>query len=226
MTMRRFILFLAIASVSIAGCKKDNYEEPASVLKGQVVYDDQPIGLRSNGVQLELWQPGFELSTKIPVYLAQDGTFSASVFDGNYKLVLLRGNGPWVNNDDTLDVTVNGTTEVKVPVTPYFMIKNANLGQSGSNLTATFSLQQVSNSLPLDAVTLYLGATTIVDQVNSVAATVKPASEIADITQPITLSVAIPSSLSAKGYLYARIGAKTAGVAELIYTMPQKIELK
>lgn len=226
MTMRHFIFFLAMAAVSIAGCKKDNYEEPSSILKGQVVYDDQPIGLRSNGVQLELWQPGFELNTKVPIYIAQDGTFSASVFDGNYKLVRLRGNGPWVNNSDTTDVKVSGTTEIKVEVTPYFMIKNANLVQSGSNLTATFSLQQIDNSLPLDAVTLYLGSTTIVDQVNNVAATSKPASQITDITQPITLTVAIPASLSAKGYVYARVGAKTSGVAEFIYTAAQKIELK
>jgi hypothetical protein len=226
MTMRHFVLFLAIAAVSFAGCKKDNYETPSSTLKGQVTYQKQPIGLRSNGVQLELWQPGFELSTKIPMYLAQDGTFSASVFDGNYKLVLLRGNGPWVNNSDTMDVNVNGATEIEVPVTPYFMINGAALALNGTTLTATFSLQQVNNSLPLDAVTLYVGATTIVDQVNSVASTSKPASEITDITAPITLSVSLPPSLIAKGYAYARVGAKTAGVAELIYTAPQKLPTK
>jgi hypothetical protein len=226
MTMQHFIIFLAIAAAGFAGCKKDNYQAPSSVLKGQVSYDKRPIGLRSNGVQLELWQPGFELSTKIPIYLAQEGTFSASVYDGKYKLVLLRGNGPWVNNSDTIDVNVNGTTEIDVPVTPYFMINGASLTQNGTTLTATFTLQQVNNSLPLDAVTLYVGTTTIVDQVNSVAAVSKPASEITDITAPITLSVSVPPSLIAKGYLYARIGAKTAGVAELIYTVPQKIATK
>jgi len=226
MTMRHFLLFLAMAAVSFAGCKKDNYKAPSSTLKGQVAYDDQPIGLRSNGVQLELWQPGFELSTKIPIYLAQDGTFSASVFDGKYKLVLLRGNGPWINGADTLDVNVNGNTEVTVPVTPYFMIKGASIGQSGTTVTASFSLQQVNNSLPLDAVTIYVGSTTIVDQVNSVASAAKKAADITDITQPITISVTIPASLVAKGYAYARIGVKTAGVSELIYTIPQKLELK
>ncbi|HEY0612673.1 MAG TPA: DUF3823 domain-containing protein [Chitinophaga sp.] len=224
--MRHFIIFLAIAAISFAGCKKDNYEAPSSTLKGQVLYQKQPIGLRSNGVQLELWQPGFELSTKIPMYLAQDGTFSAAVFDGQYKLVLLRGNGPWVNNSDTINVNVNGATEIEVPVTPYFMINGAALTRNGTTLTATFSLQQVNNSLPLDAVTLYVGATTIVDQVNSVASTSKPASEITDITAPITLSVTVPPSLIAKGYVYARVGAKTAGVAEMIYTAPQKLDTK
>jgi hypothetical protein len=224
--MRQFILFLAIAAVGFAGCKKDNDQAPASTLKGQVSYQKQPIGVRSNGVQLELWQPGFELSTKIPMYLAQDGTFSASVSDGKYKLVLPGAKGPWVNNGDTMDVNVNGATEIEVPVTPYIMINGASLTQNGTTISATFSLQQVNNSLPLDAVTLYVGAATIIDQVNSVASKSKPASEITDITAPITLSVTVPQSLIAKGYVYARVGAKTAGVAEMIYTVPQKITTK
>jgi hypothetical protein len=223
---RFFVLSIALAMVAIAGCKKDNYEAPEAILKGQVVYQDQPIGLRSNGVQLELWQPGFDLSTKIPMYIAQDGTFSASVFNGNYKLVLLRGNGPWVNNSDTMDVAVSGTTEIDVPVTPYFMIKGANLSQSGTTLTASFSLQQVNNSLPLEAVSVYIGSTTIVDQVNNVASASRAAAEIPDISQPITLTASIPPSLAAKGYFFARVGVKTAGVAELIYTIPQRIDVK
>ncbi|HEY8916348.1 MAG TPA: DUF3823 domain-containing protein [Chitinophaga sp.] len=225
--MQRIIIsFLAIAFIAAAGCKKDNYEEPKATLTGQVVYDKQPVGLRSNGVQLELWQHGNALFTKIPVYIAQDGTFSASLFNGSYKLVLLRGNGPWVNNSDSLDVTVNGNTSVEVPVVPFFIIKGANIGQSGTNITATVTLQQVNNSLPLDAVTIYLGSTTVVDQVNSVAATSIAATDIPNVTQPVNLTVAIPPSLIAKGYVYARVGVKTAGIAESLYTMPQKIELK
>ncbi|KAA2239493.1 DUF3823 domain-containing protein [Chitinophaga agrisoli] len=225
--MQRFILSsLIIAIIAITGCKKDNYKPPTSILQGQVSYQGQPIGLRSNGVQLELWQHGFEVFSKIPVYIAQDGTFSASLFDGDYKLVLLRGNGPWINSADSMDVKVNGNTTVDVTVTPYFLIKDAAIGQSGTNVNASFTLQQVNTSLPLEAVRIYLGATTVVDQVNSVASVEKAAADIPNIGQPIQLTVNIPSSLSSKGYLFARIGVKTAGVAELLYTMPQKIELK
>jgi hypothetical protein len=225
--MQRIIITgIALLLLITAGCKKDNYEEPKSTLTGQVVYDKQPVGLRSNGVQLELWQHGYEVFSKIPVYVAQDGTFSVSLFDGSYKLVLLRGNGPWVNNSDSLDVTVSGHTSIEVPVEPYFVISNASLAQNGSDITATVTIQQVNNSLPLDAVSVYLGSTTIVDQVNSVAGTTVAAADITDITQPVTLTVAIPPSLSAKGYVYARVGVKTAGIAEMLYSQPQKIDLQ
>src|SRR5688572_5356036 len=106
--------------VFLAACKKDNFEPPKSWLTGKVVYQNQPLGVRSNGVQLELWQPGYANFSKIPVFVAQDGTFSANVFDGNYKLTFLRGNGPWVETTDTINVSVKGSTEVDVPVTPYF----------------------------------------------------------------------------------------------------------
>jgi hypothetical protein len=225
--MQRIIITgIALLLLITAGCKKDNYEEPKSTLTGQVVYDKQPVGLRSNGVQLELWQHGYEVFSKIPVYVAQDGTFSVSLFDGSYKLVLLRGNGPWVNNSDSLDVTVSGHTSIEVPVEPYFVISNASLAQNGSDITATVTIQQVNNSLPLDAVSVYLGSTTIVDQVNSVAGATVAAADITDITQPVTLTVAIPPSLSAKGYVHARIGVKTAGIAEMLYSQPQKIDLQ
>ncbi|HEU4555164.1 MAG TPA: DUF3823 domain-containing protein [Chitinophaga sp.] len=225
--MQRIIITgIALLLLITAGCKKDNYEEPKSTLTGQVVYDKQPVGLRSNGVQLELWQHGYEVFSKIPVYIAQDGTFSVSLFDGSYKLVLLRGNGPWVNNSDSLDVTVSGHTSIEVPVEPYFVISNASLAQNGSDITATVTIQQVNNSLPLDAVSVYLGSTTIVDQVNSVAGATVAAADITDITQPVTLTVAIPPSLSAKGYVYARVGVKTAGIAEMLYNQPQKIDLQ
>ena len=225
--MQRIILLSGImALLAMSGCKKDNYQKPAATLKGQVTYQKQPIGLRSNGVQLELWQHGFEVFSKIPVYVAQDGTFSASLFDGNYKLVLLRGNGPWVNNADSIDITVNGSTTVEVPVTPYFLIRDAAITQSGGNITATFSLQQVDNSLPLEGVRLYLGSTVITDQVNSLATVEMPAADIPNIGQPVTLTISIPPALTGKGYVFARVGVKTAGVAELLYTMPQKIALQ
>jgi len=225
--MQRIILTsLVLAVMAIAGCSKDNHDTPRSTLAGRVVYNGKPLSLRSNGVQLELWQDGFDLRTKIPIYVTQEGAFSATLFDGNYKLVQLNGNGPWVSSTDTLDITVSGHTEVDVPVTPYFLITNSDITQSGSNIHASVRLMQVNNSLPLDAVSLYLGSTTIVDQVNSVASASIAAADIPDITQPVSLSVAIPASLAAKGYVYVRVGVKTAGVAELLYTVPLKVELK
>lgn len=211
---------LVMAGLLIAGCKKDNYDKPASTLTGRVVYNKEPLGLRSNGVQLELWQRGYELFTKIPVYVDPDGRFSTSLFDGNYKLVLRQGNGPWKDNADSLDVTVNGTTNIDVTVQPYFILKNATFTKNSTNISVVVTVEAVNTSLPLESVSLYFGRTSIVDQVNNVGAvTILP-----DITQPVTFSVAIPAALASEPYFFARVGVKTSGIAEQIYSQTEKIE--
>lgn len=221
------LVYMVFALVTvITGCSKDNYDPPTSMLSGRVVYDGQPVGVRSNGVQLELWQPGYDLFTKIPVHVAWDGTFSASLFDGNYKLVRLRGNGPWLDNADTIDVQVKGSTVVDVPVTPHFIVKNDTYQKNGTTVTATFNLQQINAGSKLERVNLYLGTTTIVDQNNNAGGGELLAAAITDFSQPITLTVNAPANLVSKGYTFARIGVKTEGVAERLYSLPQQVSLK
>ncbi|HWK98435.1 MAG TPA: DUF3823 domain-containing protein [Parapedobacter sp.] len=216
---------LSIAVIMVMGCEKDNYEEPTSTLTGRVVYQGEPLGLRSGGVQLELWQHGYDLFSKIPVHVDQDGSFSARLFDGDYKLVLLRGNGPWADNTDSLDVHVKGSATVDVPVDPYFVITNHAFQRNGDQLTATISIQQVNTSRSLERVRLYLGQTMIVDQNNSANTVEVLAADITDLSQPITLTTTIPASLASKGYLFARIGVKANGVAEYIYSHPEQVAL-
>jgi hypothetical protein len=212
--------------VGLSGCEKDNRTEPKSVLKGRIVYEGQAVGVRSNGVQLELWQRGYQLFTKIPVHVNQDGTFSASLFDGNYKLVRLRGNGPWIDNTDTIDVALRGTTEIDVPVVPYFVFKNDTYSKGEGKVSATFNLQQVNNTRTLERVNLYIGTTTIVDPNNNVGNTQEVAAKITDLSKPITLTVTIPANQAGRDYIYARIGVKTSGVGEMLFGLPQKIMLK
>jgi Protein of unknown function (DUF3823) N-terminal domain/Domain of unknown function (DUF3823_C) len=222
----KLLSVLSIAVLLICGCKKDNYKAPSSIISGRIVYQGQPLGVRSNGVQLELWQHGYANFTKVPVYVAQDGTFSIKIFDGNYKLTRLKGNGPWADNTDSIDIQLHGSTNIDVPVDPFFIVKNVSFAKSGTNITATFNVQQVNTTKTLEAVRIYLGKTLITDQNNNDANAQKAASAIPDLTQPITLSAAIPASLSTKDYLFVRIGVKTTGVAELLYSEPQKVQLK
>src|SRR3954454_9219502 len=217
------LFIILLAAVVFIGCAKDNYDAPSSILSGKVTYNDAQIGLRSDGVQLELWQHGYQLFTKIPVYVAQDGTFSAQVFNGDYKLVLLNGNGPWVSSTDSIDVKVSGATTVNVPVTPYFIIKQSSfIRPNDSTITATVSLEQINNSMSLEAVNLYVGSTDIVDQNRNIATAQVPASAITDVTQPITVSLTVPANYKSDSLLFSRVGVKTAGIAEQIYTLPAK----
>ena len=223
--MKAIFFSLLASALLLVGCAKDNFDEPTSTITGRVVYENQPVGVRTNGVQLELWQSGYQLFTKIPVQVAQDGSFSAVVFDGDYKLVRLRGNGPWIDNTDTIPVQVRGAARIDVPVQPYFVIRNETIQKSGTNLTATATVTQAATGRAIERVTLYVGATQFVDVNNNAGSANLTGTALADISKPLSMTLAVPSSVAGKGYAYGRIGVKTVGVAELLYTPVQRITL-
>ena len=233
MKIKNHIYLLFAASIMMfAGCTYDNYTAPQSVLSGTINYQGQAIGVRSSGtnnasaIQLELWQRGFQLFSKIPVYVQQDGTYKAMLFDGKYSLTYLKGVGPWVTKTDTVQVTVKGNTVVDFPVEPYFFIKSSSFVKSGTNIVGTMQLQQVNTTQTLQAVYIYLSNGTILDGTLNAASATIAAAAITDKTAPITITVAIPSTLATKDYLYARVGVKINTVTELNYGVPQKIALK
>lgn len=215
--MNRFACLSLILVAALAACKMDNYPAPDAELTGRVVYNGEPISVRQNAIQLELWQDGFELRREIPVHLHQDGTFAARLFDGAYKLVLKEGNGPWRDNPDTLLVTLNGSQSVDVPVEPYFVINGASFSRDGTTLTATFQVDQVVDGSVLERVGLYVGASHFVDSRYS-DARVEQAVNAEDPPGSFTLTVDLGGSLSVEEQLFARVAVKTAGVEEMIYT--------
>jgi len=222
--MKQFaITLLAGLGLLAAGCAKDNITPPTSQLTGRVTYQNQALNVRGGGsVQLELWQRGEFFRNKIQVFVAQDGTYSAELFDGDYKLTRLRDNGPWANNTDSISVTVKGNTVVDVPVQPYFTIGTATIAKSGSNITASFPITKVGTR-DIESATLYLGYTQFVDNSNQFTSAFKGASDLTNLSQPVGLTVAIPASV--KGTIYARIAVKTQGVNERIFSPVQKITL-
>src|SRR5690606_18625054 len=121
----------------------------------------------NNGPELELWQDGFALRSKINVYADQNGHFSAELFDGRYKLTRL-SNAPWLQQPtDTILVEVKGNTTINVPVTPYFSVPNVSASFSGNTVTCGFEVSKVLESAQVDDVRLFISTTTIVDNVNN-----------------------------------------------------------
>ncbi len=214
--------FLALAlSVLLSACAFDNYDEPESVLEGRVVYDDQPLSVRQNAIQLELWQSGYAEREYIPVMVHQDGTFRAVLFDGDYKLVRRQNNGPWVNNPDTIFVTVKGNKALDVPVEPYYMISSASITRAGGTINATATVQQVAGGRAIERVVLVVGKNQFVDtRFNNGRTDVEGAAVTAG--SPVTLSRTL-GDLAGEPYVFARVGVKVVGVEELIYTTAQKI---
>jgi hypothetical protein len=250
MKLKSFLYIAAALVIVLPACKKDNFDAPSSVLKGRVVYNGEVLGVRTptvnasggtttGGVQLELWQYGYQLFTKIPVYVNQDGTFSASLFNGNYKLVRL-GGAPWQNNTDSIDIKLDGTMDIDVPVVPFFTISNASytFNKTDSSITGTFTVNNVVAGRTLEVASLSVGSTTFVDVVNqvvnrdqgvavgtqvSIALSVRPSNYTGDAQKARREMLA---AMLNKGYAYVRIGAKTTGIGERIYSAVQKIDLK
>jgi hypothetical protein len=84
----RFHIMPLVAMVALlTACEKDNYTEPKSTLSGQIVYNGEPIGVEEGQVRLQLWQPGFGKLAALDAQIAQDGSYSALLFDGSYKMV-------------------------------------------------------------------------------------------------------------------------------------------
>lgn len=218
-----FTIYIA-AALFFTGCAYDNFAEPTATLTGRVVYNGEPIGVRTNGPQLELWEDGHELSAQFPVHIAHDGTFSAVVFDGEYKLVR-KTNSPWLPElTDTIVIQVNGHTELDVPVQPYFTISNAAYQQQNNTVSVNFTLNKVAEAGNLDHLNLYFGKNVLIDDVRHDHKTSVAASDVT-VDGANTLSVEIPENLRNLGYIFVRLGVKSSASGELYYTQIQKIAL-
>ncbi|WPR76312.1 DUF3823 domain-containing protein [Algoriphagus sp. NG3] len=209
-------LILLIGLVA-SSCELDNFEEPKSTLEGRVVYNGEALGLRSQGVELELWQHGYDLFQKIPVYVSQDGTFSAVLFDGDYKMTLIRGNGPWMDRTDSIDVQVRGSQMIDVEVQPYYVVSNPSVSVNGDNLSVTFTINGINTNRDLEFAAIYMGRTSLTDAVRNEGNFRINADEI-ELGSAVTVEVPIPAGLAGRSEIFVRIGAKTVGIPELLYT--------
>ncbi|WP_114778599.1 DUF3823 domain-containing protein [Botryobacter ruber] len=219
---RILILFAAFVSFALTSCEKDNYEPPKSMLTGTVTYNGNPVGVRTNGVQLELWQDGYALNQKIPVHVAQDGTFSARLFDGEYKLVRLAG-APWQNMpNDTVVVNVQGNTVQNIGVTPYFIIRDETITRNGNTVTAEFVVEKIVEDAALRDVKLYLNKSVLLDEnFKDYAQNI----DISGITsgEKVTVSATLPANLASLSTVFARIGVRSDKSPEFYYTQVKKL---
>ena len=227
--MKKGLIYIfSVCAILFTSCTEyDNYDAPGSTLTGKVHYQGSQIGLRNSGVGFELWQDGYELSGNIPVYIAQDGTYSATLFNGQYKLVR-KANGPWVNEtSDTLIVNVNGNTQYDVEVKPHFIVgaDSYQINMTSKTIVGTFTVDEIVGTSNLSNVRMFIGPRIILD--NNIRGSYKKA-EVSDVTfgQPLSITMDITDDLISRGYLYARIGVKAAESEEYIYTQVKKIELK
>ncbi|GHT45913.1 hypothetical protein AGMMS49965_23190 [Bacteroidia bacterium] len=213
----------AIAAVTFTACELDNYDEPSSMLTGKVVDGNgNPIGVQgSRGkVSLQLWQPSYPLTAgAIDVYVGQDGTFSAKLFNGDYVLKLRDGNGPWEHTGEELAIHVGGNTAVTFPVKPYYTLSNVTYSLSGTTLSATFTITEAT-AKGIDKVFLLVNSTQFVDEEDQVK---REEGNAVVGTQTVTIDLS--GDWDKHKFLYARVGLRINGVEHGLYdTQVEKIK--
>lgn len=225
MKIKFIILITAAASMLLSACEYDNFTPPESTLSGKVVYQGKAVSVRNNGPVLELWQDGYPLRSPIVLSFNQDGTFAAKLFDGRYKLTR-RGDAPWLQQaTDTIAITVNGNTNIDVPVTPYFNLTNETYTISGNTITAKFVVDKVVPTANVELVRLYLGKSILTDQVQRELRADGNLGSLVFGGQN-TIIGDIPDNLKNLDYVFARLGIKSTVSGEYNYTQVQKISLK
>jgi hypothetical protein len=215
----------------VMSCKKDNYDPPSSQLTGQLVYNGAPVLVEYNRVPFELYQYGFGKVGPINGSISPEGTYSHLLYDGEYKLVIRPGQGPFLwpstgGKADTVNITVNGNTVRDIEVQPYHMIRTPQFTYAGGKVTATFKIEKTLNgpdAKNLERATLFINKTTFVGNDNNIAKAEINAAAITDLNN-VSLNVTVPTINPTQNYVFARIGVKTAGVEDWIFSPVQKIQ--
>lgn len=218
MNKYRYIFLIMMAAFVLTSCGLDNYDAPQSRLHGRITYNGETLGLRGTGeaVRLQLYQDGYELRDNIQVYVGQDGTFEAMLFDGEYKLVTRNQNGPWVNTRDTIVVNLKGSAEVEVKVTPFFTISNETITLNGSVLNASFNVNKIVSTANIDYVTLLVSKTSFVDDATNIAR--KDFKDQQAGALNLSMDMSGNANFAAAKALFARVGVRTVGADQAIYS--------
>jgi hypothetical protein len=227
------VLILIMAALGLGACEYDNYDGPGSKFEGRVVYQGAPLQLDSRDLRMELWEIGWEKKSKIDVQVSQDGTFSALLFDGDYKLYIPRNTVPFKvlpqeqTQSDTILIEIRGNKTMDIEVTPYYAVKNSVISNAGRKINASFSLEKIItdvNAKNVDEVFLYVSKSNLVASRNDIGGVVSmKGADIPDLNN-INLSRDVQVLTPDQSYVFARVGVKLAGVEYLIYSPVQKIQ--
>ncbi len=244
--MKTSLVVAAALLFGMTACEKDNYTAPKSEFTGRIVYKGEPLLMQSANVAagnisdfpvfIELWQKKYNNRSSIRIPIKQDGMFSALLFDGEYKLIVPNGQGPFmwkktaINTPDSLSVNLKGSQTMDIEVTPYYMVRSPQFTVSGRKVSGSVKLEKVitdaANGKAVERVSLYVNKSQFVDAGNSINKADLAGSAINDLNNVSLTTADIGAMVPAQNYVYARIGLKIAGVEDMIYTPVQKVTLQ
>ena len=240
-----FIYPFLLLTIGLAGCELDNFEPPKSTFEGRLVYKGEPLLIQSANVAvgnnsdfpvfLELWQKAYNNRSSIRVPIKQDGSFSSLLFDGDYKLIVPNGQGPFLwkrtatNAPDSVDVAIRGSKTMDIEVMPYYMVRSPQFTVAGRKVSGSVKLEKVItdavNGKTVERVSLYVNRSQFVDAGNSINKADLAGSAITDLNSISLTTAEIPALVPTQSYVFVRIGLKITGVEDMIYTPVEKVNL-
>ena len=240
----KYSYLVAVALVAgLTSCEKDNFEPPKSVFEGRLVYKGEPLLVQSANtgsnsdfpVFFELWQRAYNNRSSIRIPIKQDGSFTALLFDGEYKLTVPNGQGPFLwkktaaGAPDSLAVSLQGSQKLDLEVTPYYMVRSPQFTVAGRKVSGSMKLEKVItdavNGKTVERVSLYVNKTQFVDAGNAITTANLAGSAITDLNSVSLTTADVGTITPSQGYVFVRIGLKITGVEDMIYTPVQKVNL-
>ena len=226
------LIVLLVAGTIVLSCKKDNYDPPSSKFTGRIVYKGEAIQVEYDRVPFEMYQYGFGKVGPINATISPEGTFSHLLFDGDYKLVIRPGQGPFfwpetTGKADSIAISINGNTTRDIEVEPYHMVRTPQLSFAGGKVKGSFKIEKIitdSRTKAIEKAVLFINKTTFVSNDNNIARAEIGGGAIADPNN-ISLEVTVPTLTPTQNYVFARIGVKTVDVEDWIFSPVQKIQL-
>ena len=235
----RYIL-IPVLVISFYSCKKDNYAEPGTYLTGSLMYKGDSINVERNQVPFQIYQYGFGKAGAINSTFQQDGSYSQVLFNGDYKLIIPNGQGPFIYKQtssgapDSLAITLNGDQKLDLEVMPYYMVRNAQFGYrpADSMVTASFKAEKIitdpAMAKDIERVSLYINKTNFVSGGDNIAFTDMGGGNITDPNN-IMLTVKVPFgdklSTFTQNYMYTRVGIKIVNVEDMIFSPVQIVQI-
>jgi hypothetical protein len=227
--MNKITLLLVAALVTLASCKKDNYDAPTAALSGKFIDAVTNELVQQDivrGTQIEIKEHGYDNVQAQFLIVKNDGTYANSLlFANTYTVTPVNGNFIAVTAQD---VNINGQTILDFTVTPYIRVKDATITKNGNKVTATFKLQQnVINNV--QKIGLYAHPDSRVGEPMRLVAAEQDIHAVTDPAHVYTLEIDLPSNsslLKPGNDYYFRVGARIdIGDAKLNYAPTVKISI-
>ncbi len=229
--MKKVFLIIPFLFIAFVSCELDNYDAPNAKIFGKIIDIDtgEPIPQEIlEGSRIDYIELGYESSTTQQLRFKTDGSYRNDLmFSGRYHIQARRGNF-FILPPDT--IVVKGETEYNIETRPYIRVKDVNYSIVGSNVEASFKIEQLTNT-PVKSIALFA------DQNPNVSYSLRQRATILDINMmvdaedifTIKMKIAPFKDIVAKGKpkFYFRVGALASGVpeAKYNYSIPESLEI-